>query len=80
MDMAFEYRKHFGPIPDTMSWHEVLAGARRVRAFEIRERLIAADGAAGFGRAGHNDGLGQMLGKMYERQAFPEFRNAERDA
>ncbi len=75
--MAVEYRKTFGPIEPGMTWHEVLAHVRRVRGLEIRERLILADGAAGFGQSHSNDGIGQMLGNQYSRLAYPEQRNME---
>jgi len=77
MDMAVEYRQAFGPIEPGMTWHEVLSHVRRVRGLEVRQRLILADGAAGFGQAGHNDGVGQIVGNQYQRLAFPEHRNAE---
>lgn len=75
--MAFEYRAKFGPIEPGMTWHEVYAHVQRVRGLEIRERLILADGAAGFGQPSNADGIGQMMRNRYDRLAFPEVRNAE---
>lgn len=73
MDMAVEYRARFGPIEPGMSWHEVLAHARRVRALELREKMVLAD-AEIMPKAVNTDGVSAGMRAKYERAAYPEKR------
>lgn len=73
MDMAVEYRERFGPIEPGMSWHEVLAHARRVRDLEVRDKLILVD-AEIMPPAVNMDGVSAGMRAKYERAAYPEKR------
>ena len=47
MDLHAEYsRRYGGPPRPAQSWHEVLAMSRRITRFDLRDRLIVADGTS----------------------------------
>lgn len=73
MDFVAEFAERYGaPRADT-PWHELIALVKRRTRFQLRDRLILADGEE-LGRQPTPDDavVRQMLRAKYDRLAWPE--------
>jgi hypothetical protein len=69
MDVVAEYAERYGAPSRETTWHEIIALVKRTGRFELRDRLIQADGVIlGKPSTAPTD---MLLRAKYERLAWP---------
>lgn len=71
MDVIAEYAERYGTPDPKTSWHQIIALVKRAGRFELRERIIYADGVQWGRPEATADATGMLLRAKYEDLAWP---------